>query len=353
MCSSARRRHVFEPPSSIAAIAMADNPVWKACKPFATGSLAGMFATCCIQPIDMVKVRIQLTAGTAEAAGPLLVAYFTLGVREGRAGSGEGGKEEKRPMVEREERPRLALRSALSLPGMPVWDFTLKRRANVCEGGQMMEIIKEKSGELNVLRRERDAQEEIKDILRVEMEVDRWRKRRRRKEKGNCLEWSLEFSCIVRAIDCKWEGANRAKEVKKNALEIDTPAGGVGWRNVVLVRAGAVSVNVERWKEWIRGRGELKCLEGERLILEFGWDLRKVPFRGWGGWSGPGKEWKLEQSGLEKVAVVPWEMNVGQGEYGAKEGAVLVATEHMIKDGIGIQRGMSRKEEGQRKFRGR
>merc|ERR1712014_239077 len=52
----------------------ADNPVWKACKPFATGSLAGMFATTCIQPVDMVKVRIQLLAGTAEAAGPLSIA---------------------------------------------------------------------------------------------------------------------------------------------------------------------------------------------------------------------------------------------------------------------------------------
>jgi len=57
---------------------MADNPVWKACKPFATGSLAGMFATCCIQPIDMVKVRIQLTAGTAEAAGPVTIATRML-----------------------------------------------------------------------------------------------------------------------------------------------------------------------------------------------------------------------------------------------------------------------------------
>jgi len=53
---------------------MADNPVWKACKPFATGSLAGMFATSCIQPIDMVKVRIQLLAGTAEASGPVTIA---------------------------------------------------------------------------------------------------------------------------------------------------------------------------------------------------------------------------------------------------------------------------------------
>merc|ERR1711972_1101793 len=58
----------------ILSIMAADNPVWKACKPFATGSLAGMFATTCIQPIDMVKVRIQLLAGTAEAAGPLSIA---------------------------------------------------------------------------------------------------------------------------------------------------------------------------------------------------------------------------------------------------------------------------------------
>lgn len=63
---------------SLADLAMADNPVWKACKPFATGSLSGMFATCCIQPIDMVKVRIQLTAGTAEAAGPMTIVSSML-----------------------------------------------------------------------------------------------------------------------------------------------------------------------------------------------------------------------------------------------------------------------------------
>eukprot|EP00928_Gymnodinium_smaydae_P020838 TRINITY_DN1805_c0_g1_i4.p1 TRINITY_DN1805_c0_g1~~TRINITY_DN1805_c0_g1_i4.p1 ORF type:complete len:315 (+),score=82.05 TRINITY_DN1805_c0_g1_i4:56-946(+) len=57
---------------------MSDNAVWKACKPFATGSLAGMFATTCIQPIDMVKVRIQLLAGTAEAAGPVTIASNML-----------------------------------------------------------------------------------------------------------------------------------------------------------------------------------------------------------------------------------------------------------------------------------
>jgi len=39
---------------------MADNPVWKAVKPFVNGGASGMVATCCIQPIDIVKVRIQL-----------------------------------------------------------------------------------------------------------------------------------------------------------------------------------------------------------------------------------------------------------------------------------------------------
>merc|ERR1719316_257013 len=48
--------------------------VFKTVQPFATGSLAGMFATTCIQPIDMVKVRIQLLAGTADAAGPISIA---------------------------------------------------------------------------------------------------------------------------------------------------------------------------------------------------------------------------------------------------------------------------------------
>jgi solute carrier family 25 oxoglutarate transporter 11 len=49
---------------------MADNPAWKAAKPFVNGGLSGMAATCIIQPIDMVKVRIQLGA----KGGPLAVA---------------------------------------------------------------------------------------------------------------------------------------------------------------------------------------------------------------------------------------------------------------------------------------
>ena len=35
---------------------------WKAAKPFVNGGLSGMCATSIIQPIDMVKVRLQLGA---------------------------------------------------------------------------------------------------------------------------------------------------------------------------------------------------------------------------------------------------------------------------------------------------
>lgn len=39
-----------------------DNPTFKAVKPFVNGGMSGMAATCCIQPLDMVKVRLQLGA---------------------------------------------------------------------------------------------------------------------------------------------------------------------------------------------------------------------------------------------------------------------------------------------------
>jgi hypothetical protein len=35
---------------------------WSTAKPFFNGGLSGMMATCIIQPIDMVKVRLQLGA---------------------------------------------------------------------------------------------------------------------------------------------------------------------------------------------------------------------------------------------------------------------------------------------------
>lgn len=46
------------------------NPVWKAMKPFVTGSMSGSVATVCIQPIDMVKVRIQLNAMQGGSVNP-------------------------------------------------------------------------------------------------------------------------------------------------------------------------------------------------------------------------------------------------------------------------------------------
>ena len=41
---------------------------WRAVKPFANGGAAGIVATCCIQPIDCVKVRLQLAGGGAPLA---------------------------------------------------------------------------------------------------------------------------------------------------------------------------------------------------------------------------------------------------------------------------------------------
>lgn len=52
-------------------------PVWKSIRPFALGGMAGCFATCCIQPIDMVKVRIQLS-GEAGAAGSAARGPFAI-----------------------------------------------------------------------------------------------------------------------------------------------------------------------------------------------------------------------------------------------------------------------------------
>ena len=45
------------------------HPTMRAAQPFVVGGLSGMVATTCIQPIDMVKVRIQLT-GEGAKSGP-------------------------------------------------------------------------------------------------------------------------------------------------------------------------------------------------------------------------------------------------------------------------------------------
>jgi len=47
---------------------------WNAAKPFVTGSLSGMIATCCIQPIDMVKVRVQVGAAEGLSTSPFEIA---------------------------------------------------------------------------------------------------------------------------------------------------------------------------------------------------------------------------------------------------------------------------------------
>jgi solute carrier family 25 oxoglutarate transporter 11 len=43
--------------------------VWKAVKPYLNGGLSGMGATSIIQPIDMVKVRLQLGATGGPVSG--------------------------------------------------------------------------------------------------------------------------------------------------------------------------------------------------------------------------------------------------------------------------------------------
>lgn len=59
-----------------AAVQMTDfkqNSTYKAVAPYMRGGLAGMFATSCIQPIDMVKVRIQLQDSGVVNKNPLSV----------------------------------------------------------------------------------------------------------------------------------------------------------------------------------------------------------------------------------------------------------------------------------------
>jgi len=58
---------------------------WNAAKPFVTGSISGMLATCCIQPIDMVKVRVQVGAAEGLSTSPIEIAGRMM--REGGIGS--------------------------------------------------------------------------------------------------------------------------------------------------------------------------------------------------------------------------------------------------------------------------
>lgn len=51
-----------------------NSPTYKAIAPFARGGLAGMLATTCIQPLDMVKVRIQVQEGKNVNRNPFSIA---------------------------------------------------------------------------------------------------------------------------------------------------------------------------------------------------------------------------------------------------------------------------------------
>ncbi|CAO2831874.1 unnamed protein product [Amaranthus hypochondriacus] len=53
--------------------------VWPTVKPFVNGGASGMLATCVIQPIDMIKVRIQLGQGSAAQVTKNMLANEGMG----------------------------------------------------------------------------------------------------------------------------------------------------------------------------------------------------------------------------------------------------------------------------------
>ncbi|KAG8090736.1 hypothetical protein GUJ93_ZPchr0011g27891 [Zizania palustris] len=73
-------KHQQQPQAAEAAAATAAaSGVWKTVKPFANGGVSGMLATCVIQPIDMVKVRIQLGEGSAATVTKKMLANEGVG----------------------------------------------------------------------------------------------------------------------------------------------------------------------------------------------------------------------------------------------------------------------------------
>ncbi|KAK0592072.1 hypothetical protein LWI29_012804 [Acer saccharum] len=53
--------------------------VWPTVKPFVNGGASGMLATCVIQPVDMIKVRIQLGQGSAASVTKNMLANEGIG----------------------------------------------------------------------------------------------------------------------------------------------------------------------------------------------------------------------------------------------------------------------------------
>uniref|UniRef100_A0ACD5U769 Uncharacterized protein n=1 Tax=Avena sativa TaxID=4498 RepID=A0ACD5U769_AVESA len=59
--------------------AAAPSGVWPTIKPFVNGGASGMLATCVIQPIDMIKVKIQLGEGSASQVTKKMLAEGGVG----------------------------------------------------------------------------------------------------------------------------------------------------------------------------------------------------------------------------------------------------------------------------------
>jgi len=54
------------------------SPAWKAFRPFLVGGLSACTATCCIQPMDMIKVQIQLQEGGNVIRNPAIMAKHLI-----------------------------------------------------------------------------------------------------------------------------------------------------------------------------------------------------------------------------------------------------------------------------------
>jgi solute carrier family 25 oxoglutarate transporter 11 len=106
-------------------------PVMKAALPFINGGISGMVATTVIQPVDMVKVRIQL-AGEGTSGGPKPTA---LSVTRNIISSGKAldlytglsaGLLRQAVYYQNEQRLRIEV-SASQIAQLPVWQLVVWR----------------------------------------------------------------------------------------------------------------------------------------------------------------------------------------------------------------------------------
>ena len=73
------------------------------------------------------------------------------------------------------------------------------------------------------MRKKTDTRKEVKNILRINTEVDMRRNKFSEKEILNSFKWSLEFSSVVGALDCEGKETNWAVMVKLNGGKEDAP----------------------------------------------------------------------------------------------------------------------------------